>query len=371
MGEGPIATARADRTLAARLGRTSIAAGFVLIAIAAAHLLMVVINTVDAQVSAAYYAGAEYGPARYHGERTPTEELERLGKRASTPGERAAVQAAIVRFQAGDHTLTMPPASPFIVGMAIGLSVLGMLLLALSRWTEDDTTQTVLGIFAGTFLWTGGVEYGLIIGSRFLGVAKNFGLLGDEVVGIYGEYVLLKHTWGFLVLLFAYLLFVESSHCPFFLWFRKYLPLMRRGLAHGRIDNYGPRVAFQYTTTIWTFYVVLLWAYDEHAFGIYSWFTYAVFFGSLATSGYLLVRLWHIGTMGAALRYAIGAVVILFNTFEIMAKWQIFQEPWLVLTPTNAFVFFGGLAFGTFLVIQELRRMRLVAATQDLSQGAR
>ena len=353
---------RADRGLGARLGRTSIAAGFVLLALAAAHLLMVAVNAVDEELSADFYARAQFVPARYHGELPPTEELARLRRKTPDPEGRAAVDAAIARYEAGRPALSMPPPSPFVAGVALGMCALGFVLLALSRWTGDDTTQTVLGIFAGTFLWTGGVEYGLIMGSRWLGVAKNFGLLDGEVVGIYGEYVLLKHSWGFLVLLFAYLLFVESSHCPFFLWFRKYLPLMRKTLAHGRIDNYGPRVAFQYVTTVWTFYVVLLWAYDERVFGIHSWLTYGLFFGCLASSGYLMVRLWHIGTMGAALRYAIGAVIILFSTFEIAAKWQLFQEPWLVLSPQNALVFFGGLAVGTVLVIQEYRRSRLAVA---------
>lgn len=131
---------------------------------------------------------------------------------------------------------------------------------------------------------------------------------------------------------------------------------MRGAVATGRIDNFAPRTAFQYVTIVWALYVVLLWAYDPTVFGVDGVFTHALFFGSLATAGYLLLRLYRQQSMGAAVRYAIGTAIVSWTPIEIAAKWGLFNEPWLILNPLTAAAFFGGAALGTWLVIREIRR---------------
>jgi hypothetical protein len=94
-----------------------------------------------------------------------------------------------------------------------------------------------------------------------------------------------------------------------------------------------------------------------------SWFTHAVFFASFAGTGYLVLRLCRQRTTGHAVRYAIATAIVCWNDVEIMAKWHLFQEPWLVLHPMNATVFFGGMALGTWLVIRELQHDRAPRAS--------
>lgn len=344
------------------LSRAALAFAFIFATLAAGHLLMVVINTLDHSISTDVYAAS--GPeGRWFGDWPISSEIQALaGESQGT--HRDAVQNLAAT---GDEPeFSMLPVSPFLVFQLFVLVAIGGGLLLVSRWVRGDAVQSLLGVFAGLFIWTGAVEYGLVIAARLLGVAKSIKLHGGELIGVHGEYVLLKHTWGLLVVVLTYVLFLESNRCPFFLWFRRRLSLMRGSIATGRIDNYGPRTAFQYITIMWTFYVLLLWAYDESVFGVNSWFTHTVFFGSFAATGYMFLRLVSQASFGGALRYAIGTAIIFWNTIEIAAKWGLFREPWLVLNPATAIVFFGGAILGTWLVVREIRR----AAAERITPGA-
>lgn len=329
-----------------RPGLTVSVLGFVLLMLAAGHLLMVAINALEPAPQSAGSA------ALYFGDAPLVDTLERAARHAGRHPERAeTLQTAATRVAAGGahgaHTL---PVSPFVVWTALGLVVFGVVLLWWSARLKSDTAQTLVGIVAGNSLWTGGVEYGLIIASRHLGIAKSFTAQSGELIGIFGEYVLLKHTWGLLGIVMVYLAFQESVRCPMFVALRGPLGMMRGPLTRGRVDNYGPRVAFQYVTTVWAFYLLLLWAYDGALLGAHGPFTHAVFFGSLAASVYLVTKLLRITKAGPALRMAIGTAMVLWNTVEIAAKWNLFAEPWLVLSPMTALVFFGGATFGAVLV---------------------
>lgn len=342
--------------------RAALAFGFVFATLAGGHLFMVAINTLDRSVNSALYE-ADGVQAVWFGDRTMLAGLDALAEKVSTDAGRQVVDEAILAVREGEMLgFSMRPVSPFLVGATFALIMVGFALLVVSRRVASDAVQSVIGIFAGMLAWTGAVEYGLMIASRILGVTKAFELHGERIVGVFGEYVLLKHTWGLILLVMMYLLFLETNRCPFFLWFRRHLHLMRGAVATGRIDNFTPRTAFQYITVMWAFYVLLLWAYDDAVFGVDSWFTHAIFFGSFASTGYLLLRLFRQKTMGSAIRYAIGTAIICWNTVEISAKWGLFDEPWLLLNPMTAVVFFGGMALGTWLVLRELRREGLGAA---------
>ena len=252
------------------------------------------------------------------------------------------------------------PVTPFLAYTALGLCFLGdpVLIWLTSRPSRATRRQSILGIFGGNLLWTGGIEYGLLLASRTLGIGKTVSVVDGQLVAIYGEYVLLKYTWGILLLVMVYLLFLESSRCPVFLWWRKRVPTMRGPVVSGRIGNYGPRSAFQYATTVWGFYLLLLWAYDENVFGVYSWVTKGILFATLAGTVYCMYRLHQQTGWGPAIRYAIAAICVLWTPIEIFAKWGVMQEPWLLLEPRMAVIFFGGLGLGTWALWRAARRLR-------------
>lgn len=351
------------------LVRTILTSLFVLLTLASGHLFMVVINA--AEVAIEPPVPAEGLPARMFTDRPMTEEIEAAIRKAHTPEKRAVLQALLTTAREGKPVeLRTLPVSRFLVYMTLGLTALGGLLLWLTSRIKGDAAQSIVGIFGGNLLWTGGIEYGLTIAARSLGVGKAVGVVDGHAVAIYGEYVLLKHTWGVLALVTVYLLFLESSRCPVFLWWRKNVPTMRGAIVTGRIDNYGPRSAFQYATTVWAFYLLLLWAYDERVLGVYSLATKGIMLASIAGSIYCVYRLYQQTGWGAAVRYAVAAMIVVWTPIEIAGKWGIFREPWLLLRPEPLIMFFGGLALGTWGLFRAQRKPEVVVAAVPRPEDA-
>jgi hypothetical protein len=335
--------------------RTILSSLFVLLMLAAAHLLMVVINAAEVRV-ASPSASAGLVSRMYTDLPLADEISGALRKEKSASGQRVLTTALDDVRSGRTLVLRTLPVTPFLVQATLALTLIGLVLMWLTSRLKSDAAQTIVGIFAGNLLWTGSVEYGLTIAARTFGIGKSVAVVNGQVVAVYGEYVLLKHTWGALVLVLGYLLFLESSRCPLFLGWRSHVPTMRGPLATGRIDNYGPRSAFQYASTVWAFYLLLLWAYDENAFGVHGLFTNAVMFTSLAASLYCLWKLHQHHGWGSAIRYAVGAMIVVWTPIEIAGKWGVFRQPWVILQSSSVLLFFGGLAVGTWLLWRAQRR---------------
>jgi hypothetical protein len=105
----------------------------------------------------------------------------------------------------------------------------------------------------------------------------------------------------------------------------------------------------------WTFYVLLMIAYDPELFGPYSWFTYMLFFASFSIFFYLCYKLLGYGRFGANLRYAIPTVTVLWNDVEILAKWGMLKEPWVHINWPIMSVIIGGFVVSTYLIVRDLR----------------
>lgn len=341
--------------------RTVLTSLFVLLMLGSAHLFMVAINAAEQGVAAPDPSGGVV--ARMFSDRPMVEELEGALQRARAPRDREVLEEALGVAEAGGAVeLRTLPITRFLVWTSLGLSALGVFLIWLTSRLKSDAAQSILGIFGGNLLWTGAVEYGLTLASRSLGVGKAVGVVDGQLVAVYGEYVLLKHTWGAIALVLAYLLFLESSRCPVFLWWRKRVPTMRGPIVSGPIHNYGPRSAFQYVTTVWFFYLLLLWAYDEQVFGVFSLATQGILFAAVAGSLYCVWKLHHQPGWGPAVRYAVGAMIVVWTPVEILGKWGVMRQPWLLLETTTFLFFFGGLAVGTWALWRAAQKRRATLA---------
>ncbi len=339
--------------------QSALAFFLVLFALASGHLFMVIINHLDQNISAKYYTNTNKIEGRWFGDYSLKKELELNldeSKRKNNTAEIILYKEALKKLKNdGKISFYLLPVSKFILYSMLTLFLIGYLILIASKYMKNDAIQSIAGLISGLFLWTG-LEFSLLIAARVLGIAKKIGIYRGELIGEYGEYILMKYSWGFLIIIIAYMLFLECSRCNFFLYFRRNFSLMRGAVATGKIDNYAPHTAFMFSAVTWFFYVLLLLAYDERIFGVYSYFTYGVFFLSFSFSGYLFLKLMQIKGFGARLRYAIPTTMVFWNDIEILAKWRIFQEPWLIFNPLTAIIFFGGLFFGIYLVVREIRR---------------
>ena len=91
-------------------------------------------------------------------------------------------------------------------------------------------------------------------------------------------------------------------------------------------------------------------------------------FSAIAGSLYCVWRLHQQSGWGPALRYAVGAMIVVWTPLEILGKWGALSQPWLLLEPSTSVVFFGGLAVGTWALWRAARRRR-VAASSDPALG--
>lgn len=339
--------------------RTVLSAFFVLLMLGSAHLSMVVVNAIEMRLE--HPTPAQGITARMYTDSPMADELAAALKKSRVPADQAVLRRALAEVQAGKVVeIRTLPVTPALVWSTLLITVAGLLLLWATTRMRTDAAQTIAGVFAGNLLWTGGVEYGLTIAGRALGVAKNVSVIDGQLAGIYGEYVLLKHTWGLMVLVVAYLLMQESSRCPISVWWRRFFVRASVTAGTGRIENYGSRSAVQYATTVWGFYLLLLWAYDEVVFGVHGIFTNVTMFATISGTLYVLWRLHQHRGWGPAIRYAIGAMIVAWTPLEIAGKWNLFTQPWLLLESTSFLVFFGGLTVGTLLLVRAARRRAVI-----------
>ncbi|MCK4789113.1 MAG: hypothetical protein KAV87_35555 [Desulfobacteraceae bacterium] len=236
----------------------------------------------------------------------------------------------------------------FMFWSAFVLAVSGVVLIYITRFNKTDTWQSMNGALGGVLFWIGAVEYGLIFGSRKLGITSLHGTAP--------EYRLMKFTWPLLLGIFLYLLFHEDVRCNFIAYLRRKLPLMKGPTSEGRIRNYGPRTAFEMIIVLWTFYVLLLLAYDESIFGVHHPVTYLIFILSLGCGIYLIYKLLKIKEMGKAIRYAIPTAIIFWNGMEILAKWKVFKEPWLTLNVPIMSSIMAAFLITFYLIFKERKR---------------
>jgi len=243
---------------------------------------------------------------------------------------------------------------------AWGCAIVGLVVLYLTRFFSSDGWQSFIGCLAGLSVWFAW-EYSLMYGASRLGVTYTWN-------GSYPEYRMMTWTYMMFVMVFTYLLFQESVRCNFIFFLRRTFRLMRGPVATGKVYNYGPRTFFEYIMVTWCFYILLMLAYDEELLGVYSWFTYLLFFTSFSVFFYLTYKLLGYDRFGANLRYAIPTVTILWNDVEILAKWGMLKEPWVHINWPIMSVIIGGFAISTWLIVRDLRKRKLgMIETHDIT----
>lgn len=253
------------------------------------------------------------------------------------------IEKTILPFQKGNDIKT---------NFMISCIIIGIFLLYISRFFARDAIQTILGIIAGgLFIWWF-IEYALIYTAQQLEI-KRYG-------GSSPEYILIKHSFPFLIFVVVIFFFQENTRCNFILRIRRFMPIMRKNIVSGKVDNYAPRAAYEYIMITWFFYVLLMFAFDPAIFGDRSWFTYLIFFACIASTLYLIYKLLGYKAIGANLRYAIPTMIILWNDIEILSRWKFFEEPWINMNiPVMIMIGIGFIISGYFIV-KDIKKVKSV-----------
>ncbi len=238
---------------------------------------------------------------------------------------------------------------------AIILGFIGLIMLVIGVVSSNETKATFLGLFAGLFIWTGWIEFAFVYYANRYGVEPL--MVNGEVV-TKPEYLILPSSVGFWAILMIYYFLGSKTGCQFFNWFKEKLKYTQTVELKPSSRNIAMTTLMELTALLWTFYLVLLFVYDDQFFGDRHIITYIVAFGSLFWSIYLFRKLIKIQKMAYAIRYAIPTVIIFWNFVEILGRWDFFKEIWVEPQEYWLEMLIIALVFLALLVISLMERKK-------------
>lgn len=214
----------------------------------------------------------------------------------------------------------------YLYHVAIILGFIGLALLIWGMTTRNNSKATLLGLFSSLLVWTGWVEFAFVFFANKLQVPPLM-KAGEEVTK--PEYLIMPSTIGFWAIFMIYYFFGTKTGCTFFTWFQVRLKIAKPHKIAPAIRNVAMTTFMEMTMILWTFYLLLLFIYDDAFGGDRSLLTHIIAYGSLFWSVLLFKNLLQKTNMGYALRYAIPTVIIFWNFIEILGRWNVFKEIWV------------------------------------------
>ena len=213
-----------------------------------------------------------------------------------------------------------------VYSAALVLGLIGLGLLIAGILSQKDTLASFGGLFGGLFVWTGWIEFAFVYYANRFGVEP---LVQNGEIVTKAEYLIMPSSVGFWAVFMLYYLVGTHSGCRLFLWFQKKLKIDKKIPLPKSPRNPALVTFMEIIMLLWTFYMILLFAYDPNFAGDKHPVTYFVAFASLLWSVILFFRLIKINSLGYAIRYAIPTVIIFWNFVEILGRWGVFKEIWI------------------------------------------
>ncbi len=214
----------------------------------------------------------------------------------------------------------------YIYQAALILGLLGFFLLIWGVVTVKENKAVLLGLFGGLFIWTGWIEFAFVYYAHRFGVEPL--IINGEIV-TKPEYLILPSSIGFWAVFMIYYFFGTKTGCVFFNWFQRKLKIKAINELKPTKRNTAISVFLELILLLWTFYLVLLFVYDENFLGDRHIATYIIAFGSLLWSLFLFIKLIKIEKISYAIKYSIPTVIIFWNFVEILGRWNILTEIWV------------------------------------------
>lgn len=206
------------------------------------------------------------------------------------------------------------------------LGFVGMATLIAGILSGSELLATLLGLFAGLLVWTGWIEFSFVYFANRLGVEP---LVENGEIVTKPEYLLMPSTVGLWAVFMIYYFIGTKTGCRFFLWFQNKLKLTHKIELSSSAKSTAMVTFMEIILILWTFYLLLLFAYDNYFAGDKHPVTWIVAFGSLLWSLILFVELVKINKLAYAIRYAIPTAVIFWNFVEILGRWGLLNEIWI------------------------------------------
>lgn len=242
------------------------------------------------------------------------------------------------------------PGENYIYESAFAMGLLGAVLLFIGMKSANEVSATWLGFWAGTFLWTGWIEFSFVWSGNYLNVPDLMDPNVPGAIATKAEYLVMMSSLGIMGATLAYFLLNKETKCNFFIWFQRNLGLKTGKPNPNHERNFAAITALETIYVIWFFYLLLLFMYDESILGDRHPVTYGIFFLNVIWAAYLFQRLMKFWRVTTAIRYGIPTAIIAWNAVEIAGRWHLFtefwekpQEFWLEMSLVTAGVVIAGL----------------------------
>jgi hypothetical protein len=216
----------------------------------------------------------------------------------------------------------------YVYQSAFALGALGAVLLFIGMKHPGEVAGTWYGFWAGTFLWTGWVEFAFVWNANFLNVPDLMDPRMPGEIATKAEYLVMMSSIGILMSTLVYFTLNKETKCNMFVWLQRNLKLRTGKPSRGYERNFAAITALETIYVIWFCYLVLLFVYDEQILGDHHPVTYAIFFFNTVWAVYLLQRLVQMWKVTTAIRYGIPTAIIAWNSVEIAGRWNLFVSVW-------------------------------------------
>jgi hypothetical protein len=239
----------------------------------------------------------------------------------------------VLAFQGLGHTIMIVmedvwPGEHYIYESAFAMGLFGAVLLYLGMRSDKEVKATWLGFWAGSFLWTGWVEFAFVWSGDFLQVPDLMDPNLSGEIATKAEYLVMMSSVGVLGATLVYFLMNPETKCNMFLWLQRNAKLKTGKPTKGHKRNFAAITALETIYVIWFFYLVLLFLYNDDIAGDKSVAAYTFFFFNTIWAVYLFQRLMKFWRVTSAIRYGIPTAIIAWNSVELMGRWNLFESFW-------------------------------------------
>ncbi|MDJ0928557.1 MAG: hypothetical protein QNJ73_13040 [Gammaproteobacteria bacterium] len=230
------------------------------------------------------------------------------------------------------HTLMVAMEAFFghdhVLQAATLLGLFGAVLLFVGMRHDGEVAGTWLGFWAGTFLWTGWVEFSFVWAGDYLAVPDLMDPATGEIA-TKNEYLVMMSSLGLLMSTLVYFTLNKETKCNMFRWMQRRLKLSTGKPTPRYPRNFAAITCLETIYVLWFCYLALLFMYEETILGEHHPVTYGLFFANTVWAIYLIQRLVRFWKVTTAIRYAIPTAIIAYNSWEILERWGVISDFWV------------------------------------------
>lgn len=235
----------------------------------------------------------------------------------------------------------------YAVYSSIAMGIFGLLLV----WRglkADELKATWMGMLGGWFLWMGWFEYSF----KFYSVLYNVPGFPVEVDGYVAapQANMLQATLPIMLAIFMlYGMFNLQTKCNFMRWFHRNLGFSPGMPTPDNKRSFARITAMEVIFVTWVCYLFWLYAIYLGTRGTGLMIVMGLYVVWSIWAGYLVWKCTQQVRMAAALRYGIGAGIVLWGSAEMPAHFRAYREYWLypaeypIFNTIIATIFIGGI----------------------------